>query len=294
MVKRPRLTVVFLTHTVAACYLSDPHVAGAGQLTDGPHESGFRGFVCRWEDGNWRPVANARVTINFDTEATTNRDGRFFFPHDFIRKHSTMLLVLVRGRVEGRPLRCARWVDYVTGVENATFRLWQNAAIRGCVISPDRQPVAGAKVSVLMDDCEKSCCGIRLVGEAATSDMDGGFVVEPLYPYMRYKLWVLARGRERKLTDWISVDVRESGLLEVVLRDAPGFVAGRVIGENGKPIAGRRVVLGSLCRPSAICSTDKNGEFRIGDLVPGREVTIHVQEYQKVKVATDDLVITVP
>jgi len=144
-----------------------------------------------------------------------------------------------------------------------------------------------------MDVGDLTCHGTAPAARAVHADKRGRFQVPALYPDARYTCWIVIRGWERKWSDWIAVGNRQvRDRLDVRLREAPGVVAGKVVDENGKPVAKSRVILGHPCIADAICVTDEQGRFGIEDLVPGEEVTLCVRwNFQKVKVGDENVVL---
>ncbi len=276
----------------ADCALPAPQVSGKQVDAGGSHElqaRGLRGFVC---DAEGKPFPQATVFVNMRKKLTDD-DGTFFISHKELERQGSSLIVLVQGEREGKQFRCAKFVDYVTGKENITVALRHSASINGRVVTTDGSPIAGAKVSALMNVRGYTCHGTLPAGKPAKTDRNGRFEIVDVYPHDSYRLRVTCPGRERKVTDWIPVGTRElCKELDIHLRDAPGFVEGRVVNEKGEALEKVRVILGHPCIPDAISITDVDGKFRIEDLVPGEEVTVVVgRESQKVKVGTEQLVI---
>jgi hypothetical protein len=281
----PIATVIMLGLTMAAAVWQ----SGAQQTAKDTEGEGLHGFVCG-PDG--KPFPGATVLVNM-RRVTTGGDGSFFVPHKELETQGPTLILLAQGELEGKKLSCARFVDYATGKENITIRLCRSASITGRVLSPDGTPIPGAKVSAHVDVGVVTCHGTFPVGAPAATDDTGQFILSDLYPDTRYRLRVECPGRERKLTDWIAVRTQElCDKLQIVLRDAPGFVAGRVVDGKGQPVAKTRVILGHPCIPDAVSITDGEGKFRIDDLVPGEEVTLCLDwSFQTVKVGAEDLIL---
>lgn len=284
----PLGTIFILGLTMTAT----PRQEGAQQAAKALEEAGLHGVVC---GANGEPVPKATVLVNM-RKTTTREDGTFFVPHEQLKGQGPTLILLAQGEQEGRRLRCARFVDYVTGRENITVRLCHNGSITGHVVSPEGMPIRGATVSALLDVGMLTCHGTHPVGRPAVTDGTGQFVLIDMYPDTRYRLRVGCARRERKLTDWIAVGTKElCPELQIVLRDAPGFVAGRVVDEQGRSVAKASVMLGHPCIPDAVSVTDAEGKFRIEDLVPGEEVTLSLDwKFHKVKVGAEDLVLVRP
>ena len=281
----PVTAVIFLILTIAAAV----NHAGPQQAPKTPEDRGLHGSVFGPE-GKPFPTATVRVNMR---KVTTSEDGTFLVPHDELKGQGSTLLLTAEGEQSGKTLRCARFVDYVTGKENTTIRLSECASIGGRILTPDGKPVDGAEVSALMDVRGMTCHGTFPVGKPAVTDKAGRFTLSDLYPDTCYMLRVTCPRRERKVTDWVVVGTRELGdKLEVVLRDAPGSVEGVVVDGKGNPVAKARVILGHPCIPDAVSVTDAEGRFRIEDLIPGEEVTLFIgSRFQKVKVGTGDVVL---
>lgn len=277
--------VIVLGHTMAAAASAASHQHAPSE----PAERGLHGFVCGPEG---KPLPSATVWVNL-RRVTTSEDGTFFVPHDVLEHQGPTLVAMAEAEQSGRKLRRARFIEYVTGRENATIRLSTSASISGRIVTPESQGVEGARVSALMDVGGMTCHGTFPVGGAVATDRMGRFTLSGLYPDTRYWLRVTCPGRERKMTDWVVVGMRElGGQPEVVLRDAPGSVAGVVVDEEGEPVAKAKVILGHPCIPDAVAPTDEKGRFQITDLVPGEEVTLCLGfRFQKVKVGAGDLVL---
>ena len=65
-----------------------------------------------------------------------------------------------------------------------------------------------------------------------------------------------------------------------------------MVDEKGNPVANARVILGHPCIPDAVSVTDKEGKFRIDDLVPGEEAVVSTNwNFQTVRVGANDLVL---
>lgn len=254
-------------------------------------DMGLRGFVC---GSDKKPFPDAVLLLNF-RKIPIKDDGTFFIPQESLRREFKPLFLMVKGETNGKKLASAKWIEYVTGRENITIRLYWSATIFGRVMTPGDKPVNGAKVSALINVKGMTCHGTFPVGESALTDESGQFALSGLYPDSTYKLRVECPGKERKMTDWISVGNRELNPdFKVILRDAPGFISGCVADEKGNPLANKRVILGNTCNPDAVCVTDSQGRFRIEDLIPGEEVEISVKgASKKVRVGTENLVIEV-
>ncbi len=256
------------------------------------NEPALRGFVC---DINGNPLSCASILVNMHLKLEAGKDGNFAVPASQLKPSKTPVLLLAQAEKDAKQLRCARFVDYITGKENVSLPLKEAAKIQGLVLSSDGKPVAGAKVLPYIDVGALTCTGHSVLSVSSTTDVQGNFTLTNLYPDTRYMLRLRAPGFERKWSDWIPVGKQQlCPSLEIVLYNAPGFIAGRVVNTEGKPIAKTRVVLGHLCMPDDIGITDKNGHFKFVDLVPGKKYSIWAarKSVKDVPVGTENLTIT--
>jgi hypothetical protein len=125
------------------------------------------------------------------------------------------------------------------------------------------------------------------VREPVQTDQEGHFLIPKLYAYNDYILRIEVAGYERKWTDWIHVCYGQPGLnrvrpgesesVEIRLREAPAFAAGRVVDAKGNLAPKTRVLLGHLCLPDTSTETDAKGNFRIDSLFPDQEVELWFQ-----------------
>jgi hypothetical protein len=285
------------THEAPAVKESSGGVAAKGPLADkdAEGEPGLRGFVCGPEG---KAIPKATVLVNL-RPISMSEEGTFFVPHAQLERQGPTLLIMVQAEHEGKKLCRAQFIDYATGKENVTSHLWQSKSIQGRVLSPEGDPIQGAKVVTFMNVGNLTCHGTCPVGDPAVTDTAGKFRVNDLYPDMNYKLWVTCTRRERKWSDWIPMAGwmgvgRANEDVKVVLREAPGFITGRVMDNKGAPVAKEKVVLGHPCIPDAVSITDVKGNFRIEDLIPGGEVTLSVRwKFQKVKVGSENIVFVI-
>jgi RNA polymerase sigma factor (sigma-70 family) len=134
------------------------------------------------------------------------------------------------------------------------FTLHRARPLRGTVVGPDGEPLAGVRVSGLtsMPDAE------TLAGAS--------FTVEGLNPHVPRRLSFFHREKQLGKTLTVSGD----GAQELTVRLEPcGAVVGRVVDRSGKPVPREVVWFGRLDHGiDARAETDEQGRFRAA-LVPG-------------------------
>jgi hypothetical protein len=288
-----RTTAVFL----AAWALLN--LGGTGQsATPAAEAKGLRGWVC---DDSGKPVLNAKVAVNYHP-LETDRQGRFFLPHEKLKYERTAFVTVettFENKERNPPYRWevvyARVLDYVTGQENVTVRPRIPGVLGGRVLSVAGKPIAGASVAAHINVGELVCTGLHQVREPVQTDPQGRFRIPRLYPDNDYQVRVEVPGYERKWTGWLHVRSGEPARVDIRLREAPAFVAGKVVDAQGRPLAETRVVLGHLCCADAVTNTDTEGNFRIESLLPEQEVVLWVNGTTvKTKAGTDHLRIVAP
>lgn len=146
-----------------------------------------------------------------------------------------------------------------------TLILTRGSRLTGRVIDRDEVPVAGAELTAWTD------LG-RTPPPSATSDDDGRFTFTGLPVNVRVDLTVRAAGYA--LTEVDGVEAGDEAL-EIVL-EAAARLAGRVLGDDGAPIAHAAVRVARRpagTDPSRHAVTDAEGAFVLDDLGPG-EATV--------------------
>jgi RNA polymerase sigma factor (sigma-70 family) len=154
--------------------------------------------------------------------------------------------------------------DRKAGPYTCDFQLDRGHDVTGILVDPAGKPVEGARAG-----------GLKPLGE--TSTLSGAsFTVKAMHPGVPRVITFLHKGR--KLAGHREVGPKDKGPVRVEL--VPwGVVTGRLLDEDGKPVAGSHVgvsypedtvrwlsesVLGEV-------PTDKDGRFRIEGLIPGLE-----------------------
>ena len=255
-------------------------------------EEGFHGFVC---DDAGRPVAKARVAVNYHS-LETDPQGQFFLPHEKLKYERTAFVTVQTtfANNERTPpykwdVSFARVFDYAAGDERVTIRPRVPSAIVGRILSAEGQPVPGATIRANIDVGLLVCSGHQEVGEPVQSDDQGRFHLLKLYPDNEYLLRVEAPGYERKWSDWIHTRHGENRI-EVRVGEARSFVAGMVVDARNKPFPKARVLLGHLCCADAHTTTDAGGHFCIDSLLPDQEVELWAEGTTvKTKTGVDNL-----
>jgi hypothetical protein len=288
---RSKHTQKLITIVPVVRYNKDALLAEQNKLA-GQEEPCLRGFVC---DKDGKALPSATVLTNMHIKVELDDDGNFFIPEKKLQTGGSAVLLLAQADKDGQKLRCAQFVDYITGQENITLRLQNAATIQGRILSSDDEAIAGAKVVAFINVGSLTCHGTSQTGSSDVTNDSGHFTLTGLYPNTRYRLFVRAAGFERKWSDWISLGQQIYLKLEIVLRVAPGSVSGRLLNKEGEPIPAIKVILGHPCIPDDVCETDQAGHFKFNDLVQGEKVSIHAvgKDIRDVSVGTADLEIRI-
>lgn len=183
---------------------------------------------------------------------------------------------------------CAAAEPIMINVETKVGKFTPAGIIKGRIVSTKGIPIKGATVQALKDVGNYTCTGFMPFGDPVKTGKDGRFMASFLESNKKYRLRIRRSGYERKDTEWISVDKEgRSDETEVRLREAHGFIKGRVVDEKGKPIIGRVIFLNGWCGCET-WRTDKKGEFRIDNLIPGEQVILlNIGETRKVIVSPE-------
>jgi hypothetical protein len=134
------------------------------------------------------------------------------------------------------------------------FTLHRARPLRGTVVGPDGEPLAGVTV-----------CGLTSMPDAEVLE-GAAFTVEGLNPEVPRPLSFYHE--EKRLGKALTLRGEQTEALTVRLEPC-GEVIGRVLDRAGKPVAGMRVCFGRPANDrSALAKTDAQGRFR-ATLVPG-------------------------
>jgi RNA polymerase sigma factor (sigma-70 family) len=163
-------------------------------------------------------------------------------------------------------------------------------ALKGKLIGPDSRPVSGARAD-----------GLNYLAEEARHGQTRGDQLLPTEEFTALRLdartprTISFVHRERKLIGHAVVRGDEKGPLAVRL-EPWGTLTGRLIDEQGKPLAGVRVDLRGPSLPAPGLGslqefrTDRDGRFRVEGLLPGmkHELTLTGEPAKKVTLTAGD------
>ena len=170
----------------------------------------------------------------------------------------------------GRPEPVLLSVPQVEG-EELVLVLMRGSSVSGTVLDPDGAPVAWAEVGPKFELSDLGSMGAQgLEAPKATCDEDGQFTLTGLTPG---KLNLVAHSGEFADSEAVSVEVGPAETLtDVVLSlRIGGRILGLIVGEDGKPAAGRTIIAQVPTDPGnqRFANSDVNGEFVIEGLAPG-------------------------
>jgi hypothetical protein len=137
-----------------------------------------------------------------------------------------------------------------------------------------------------------------MVLETCTSNDDGLYLLRGLWPGLQYSVKVEARGHRNAEAAQITGEpggTKDTG--SIVLINTSSRLAGRVVGADGRPVAGAAVFNRGDCPESSACTTDAQGQFRLDGLFAGAKYAfVRKEGYRftgiKVDHGASDLTIT--
>ncbi len=282
-------------------------VAGETLERDLELERGGRivGRVTRLDDGE--PIAGASVDAIASNEAmwagapsaTTDADGRY----ELTGLGRGVYSVDVRAPGYAEALGEGS-VPITDRGEQGEINVSLSGAARlvGVVVDADGEPVAGAKVYARSEkpDAEAPRVGGRRRGDpmqrfreqftprVTMTDEEGRFALEGLAPRLAWKAAVKAEGFVETESERVRMGVGDTREVRVVVL-VGGALDGRVVNEDGQPVAGARVRYGrlddelarrvnltnweviGLLEPNVVTTRD-DGTFRLTQLQPGLQV----------------------
>ncbi len=270
-----------------ACPLDLEHVEiaeGESRELDFALERGatLRGRVLGADDR--APVADAQVDTNrtFDHAVRTNADGRFEL-HGITT--SGNFYVELFARAAGHSIRTIVLDGSTPRESDFEFLLPRGHSIRGAVLGFNAHPLADAYIAIVAHPDDSS--GSAFENGLTRSAVDGTFEFEDLEPDACHTLVVRAPGYAMR-----ALDVPESehilealDLGDIELRE-PSRISGRVIDQDGKPVAQAAVTLNGansdrsdrVDTPNSAVEhyfaernarTDADGRFRFDDVAGG-------------------------
>ena len=134
--------------------------------------------------------------------------------------------------------------------------------------------------------------------ETYTTGESGEFDFRGLWPDLRYNIVIEARGHNKAESPRLTGKAGEThNIGKLVLVNTAGHLAGRVVGSDGRPIAGAAVFNRGDSPEPVATSTDAQGRFRLEGMFPGtRYVFVRKEGYRftgtRLDGDADDLTIT--
>jgi hypothetical protein len=176
--------------------------------------------------------------------------------------------------------------------------------VRGLVADRAGKRVAGAKVTLwwgrryVSEKLDSQGTGISSGLESYTTTEAGWFVFRDLWPGDQYKVTVEAPGHSKAETPEVTGKAGEThDYGRIALVNTGGHLAGRVVGSDGRPVAGVSVFNRGDGPEPVQARTDEQGRFRLERLYPGvKYVFVRRDGYRFTGVKSegdaDDLAIT--
>jgi protocatechuate 3,4-dioxygenase beta subunit len=220
-------------------------------------------------DPEGKPAAKARVSLfpSFSTaEKQADAEGRFtltYDPRQFGSTGGSAPIVIARDLT--RNLAAA--VDLEEEATNATVRLEPAITLAGRVVDPDGKPLTNAQANVWFHT-ERMASDL---GSSVRADADGKFEIKALPQGRQYTVRATARGfgqdqrpvpASEAATNRIDV-----GTLELLRADQK--IAGVVLDDDDKPVAGASIYSHGDKQPGVSAQTDSKGRFTIPKVCAG-------------------------
>lgn len=151
------------------------------------------------------------------------------------------------------------------GNDGATITLWPTMSVRVTVKGPDGAPLPDAQVYV--------SCVREMISRSRMTDRAGQVLIEHLYQGDTYRIGAHCSsyfsGQSIELVPG-SGDWKDN--IEIVMDTAARVQKGKVVDEDGNPVAGVTITSGTS---GAI--SDENGEFVLKDL-PDSRISVHANK----------------
>jgi len=161
----------------------------------------------------------------------------------------------------GRNLAAAHAIDETT--TNLDLQLEPGLTISAQVVEPNGKPVANAAGSLLMYSGNSA---VTLTRPPVPADDQGQLEFKALPRGFRYRAMIRAAGHGSSSILSVREEDSETNRLElpaVVLPVANLQLGGKVVGVNGKPVAGARVGVLGTGQPTTNTLTDDEGHFTL-------------------------------
>ncbi|MCW3097196.1 MAG: Peroxiredoxin [Chthonomonadaceae bacterium] len=211
-----------------------------------------------------KPIPNAHVTVLPVGDEGGAPDGRNLAADE----HGTFRLEMTAPSVRLRARSGDLATDATALVQNGqeiTLHLKPNVLLTlgGQVRDAQGKPLPGARVT-LFEWWLDSGLSTRTIA----TDGQGHFLFSELYPDMRYSVSAEAKGYGTQGSQVVQYKPGEKGEVPPLqLPRAESVLAGRVVDENGDPVAKQTVRLQGQANPSQEATTDAQGRFRFAALV---------------------------
>ncbi|HWD38446.1 MAG TPA: M56 family metallopeptidase [Fimbriimonas sp.] len=228
-------------------------------------------FVCHVVDSEYKPVPNAFIDYRYryehglwagsGTDTDENGDATF----EVTKEQAKSVRVSVRvGSLFSDPE-----IRPVGNRFDIKLHRVSLSSIQGVIRDSDGRPIEDADVAIGIGG------GVQFVGDLDTMgkwnrkvDPNGSFRFEGLYPGIRVTVMARAPGHADVQTSEIVVGTGKRHTLPDLVMPKGGTLRGRVVDQNGRPIADARLCMENISRIKDIwAKTDKEGRFKF-DYVP--------------------------
>ena len=217
-------------------------------------------------DPEGKPVVGARVSV-FPTGSThwarTGTNGTFEFKWSFTPATPGMRLLDSRANlvVLAAARNLAALEEIADNTTNLNVRLKPALTLTGRVEGPDGQALTNAEVGCRLASGDG---GHQVIDQLTSTDAKGRFEVKALPARAQYTVFAKAKGHGRSQRE-IETDT-ETNRVELepfVLQVADQVVAGRVLNEKNRPLAGVHVGMYGEDQPEGSTTTDGQGRFSL-------------------------------
>jgi protocatechuate 3,4-dioxygenase beta subunit len=161
-------------------------------------------------------------------------------------------------------LAAAQDIDEDTGALD--LRLEPGLTIVGSAVSPDGQKLTNATGTLVFWTGNS---GMHL-NDLARTNVSGRFEITGLPPGRRYGLYVSAPGYGQKYVSAVESEAGRTEIEPVELKPAILKLAGQVLDQDDKPVAGVYVNMSGDDQPNGNTRTDREGQFTFNRVCEGR------------------------